>query len=201
MQRVACFGLFMVAMWPTLAAAQESEFPTTLTLAPDAIVVPEGAPAFGPGTWTVQSYGSATLGNDEGRLFLSHVGGGYFIVDGLSLNLEGVFGTVDSERDGDLYAVGFDLLIHWHFFKTETWSIYADGGAGMLWTQDRFPTAGTHQNFTPQVGMGVTFRLADQINLMAGTRWHHISNARRKGPDRNPGFDGVLVYAGLMIAF
>ena len=201
MLRVICLGLLGGVLWPTLAAAQETTFAPTLSIAADADAPGRQAPALSPGTWTVQTYGSATLGNDEGRLYLSHVGGGYFVLDGLSVNLEGVFGAVDSERNGDPYAVGFDLLLRWHFLKTQSWSVFADGGAGMLWIEDRFPTSGTRQNFTPQVGLGVTLHLADQLNLIAGVRWHHISNASKRGEDRNPGFDGALVYGGLVIAF
>ena len=80
-----------------------------------------------------------------------------------------------------------------------------EGGAGIQESSDPFPEGktniGTHFNFRPQLGMGFTVGLTDQVRLMAGARWLHISNADRDGSVHNPGYDAVLVYSGLMIPF
>ncbi len=155
------------------------------------------------GRWSLQLTGSATFGEERGDLYLAHFGVGYFFADTLSINFEGIAGRLEPQgsdvEDGDVY--GFDLLLRWHFLHHETWSVYVEGGAGMIWFDDRFPGGGTRQNFTPQLGMGFTLRLIEQVHLMAGIRWHHVSNARKSGRDRNPGFDGAMVYAGVFIPF
>ena len=56
-------------------------------------------------------------------------------------------------------------------------------------------------NFTPQAGVGMGYLLDERTYLTAGARWHHVSNAFRKGDDQNPGSDGAMVYLGLMISF
>lgn len=166
------------------------------------------APAAGPaapfaqGSLTFQTYGSASLGDQAGDIYLGHAGVGYFVFDKISLNLEAVGGAVDSQ-DGssDPSAVGLDLLIRYFFFQKGDLSVFAEGGAGIIWFDDHFPAAGTYQNFTPQVGLGLLYHLTGDLNLMLGARWHHVSNARKRGIEHNPGFDSGMVYMGIMIPF
>jgi len=173
-------------------AAVEDDLPTV------------GGDAWAAGTWSFQSYGSATLFNDKGDIYLGHVGVGYHIWDDISINFEVIGGEVtqrQNPRDDSSYTVGFELLGRWHFLKGEGWSIYADGGAGIVWFENEWPAGGTHQNFTPQAGVGATLRLFDNVRAMGGVRWHHVSNARKSGEDNNPGFDGAMFYFGLIVPF
>lgn len=161
---------------------------------------------FTQGTWSFQAYGSMTTSNDSDSLYLGHMGVGYFMWDGFSVNLEVVGGVVDGSNEnqatgGDFEASGFDVLLRWHLLRGDGWSIYAEGGAGTLYTSKSFPADGTHFNFTPQVGAGVTLRVLGDMRLMGGIRWHHISNAGIYDHGINPGFDGIMTYAGLMIPF
>jgi len=166
------------------------------------VAAPSTAP-FAKGSWTWQVYGSATFGFDHGDIYLAHAGVGYYMQDNFSVNLEAIGGyTNNHSGEPDAGSTfGLDLLLRWHFVNANGYSVYIDGGAGMIWFNDNFPSAGTHQNFTPQIGIGFTARLADQLRLMAGVRWHHVSNAGKSGVDRNPGHDGIMVYAGLMMPF
>lgn len=164
------------------------------------------AAKFLQGSWSFQAYGSATFGDDAGELYLAHAGVSYFLFDNFSVSFEGIGGLVDadavpgfSDRDGS--AVGFDLLARWFFAHQGGLSVYAEGGIGMIWLEDAFPVNGTHQNFTPQVGAGAILQLSDSLHIMGGVRWHHISNARKSGKNNNPGFDGAMIYAGIMIPF
>lgn len=155
-------------------------------------------------SWTFQTYGSVTVGDRAGDVYLAHTGIGYFLWDDISINFEGVGGYVDSSvssPDGDGSTLGFDVLARWHYRHSGPLSLYVEGGIGMIWFEESFPRSGTHQNFTPQVGLGATLRLSNDIHLMGGVRWHHISNATKTGSDRNPGFDGAMIYGGLMIPF
>jgi len=86
----------------------------------------------------------------------------------------------------------------WHYVNTGDWSLYADVGIGLLVSPDDVPDGGTSFNFTPRVGVGLTRRLTQSgLRLITGARWHHVSNARIEGDDRNPDRDGILLYAGL----
>lgn len=159
---------------------------------------------FQQGSWSLQIYGSGTFGDDAGDIYLAHVGVGYYIWDNISFNFEGILGAVESDfavPDADGYALGFDLLVRWHFCNWGDLTIFADGGIGMIWFQENFPQGGTHQNFTPQFGVGAAYQITDGCRIMGGVRWHHVSNARKSGKDRNPGFDGAMIYLGVMMPF
>ncbi len=163
-------------------------------------------PAFSKGTWTFQSYVSATVGEDSGALYLGHFGAGYFVFDGFSVNLEAVLGGIRAQNEageggGAFAAGGFDLLARWHVIRADKWSIYLEGGAGVLQSGQSFPAHGTHFNFTPQAGVGVTFEVLENARLMLGSRWHHVSNADIFSNSRNPGYDGLMFYGGLTIPF
>jgi len=153
---------------------------------------------FAQRSWTVQTYGSAALGGSSGRMYSGHIGFGFHIFDNVSINLEGLGGWVDSRTDDDGGAGGFDLLARWHFISEEDFSIYIDGGFGLQQATTNFPDD-NHFNFRPQLGLGATVRIIDDVRLMGGARWLHISNAGIS--DSNNGFDGVQVYAGLMLHF
>jgi hypothetical protein len=141
-------------------------------------------------------------------------GGGvsYFLADDLSLNFElnGLYhdqetasGFADSH---DAWGINFNLLLRWHFLAAERWSLYADGGAGVMGTTERVPgpdsdepEGGTYFNFTPQAGFGASFEITHNTRLLTGARWHHVSNAQTW--DNNPGRDSLLLYAMVSIPF
>jgi opacity protein-like surface antigen len=96
------------------------------------------------------------------------------------------------------FAASLGLNLRKHFFIRDPFSIYIDGGMGMIRADGQFPDGGTNTNFTLQGGLGATYRLSDSLHLVGGVRWFHISNARRHGEDGNMSTDGPAVYAGLM---
>lgn len=162
---------------------------------------------FAEGSWSFQTYGWTRFAADEGPMYGMNIGVGYFFVDDLSINLEavGAFGTVHGNNnvnsDSPTEGGGLSLLFRWHMIQCGDLGFFADAGAGMLLTGLSYPADGTHFNFTPQVGLGVTYRIDQDLNLILGGRWHHISNANLHGEDNNPGSDGAMVYAGLMLSF
>ncbi|MDX1682878.1 MAG: acyloxyacyl hydrolase, partial [Phycisphaeraceae bacterium] len=83
----------------------------------------------------------------------------------------------------------------------DRYTVYLDGGAGLQHSGESIPADGTNFNFRPQVGIGFTWHIDENIHLMSGARWLHISNAGINGDDQNPGFDGAQVYAGVSIPF
>ena len=223
MTRTLIAVLALVMLWSTIAQADEPQFDTSLRLSlaepptagDEADAATPASGLFLQGTWTFTAYGSATFGDDAGELYLKHMGVGYHLWDYISINVEYISGYVSAEEyvgtgggggpvmrvDPDGFAVGFDLLVRWHFLHGDAWSVYLDGGVGLIWFQEAFPIMGTRQNFTPQAGFGATVHVCDNVRLIVGARWHHISNASKKGESQNPGFDGVMVYAGIVIPF
>lgn len=210
MRPILLGALFSLALPAAVHAAENADvvfdatFPrlTTSTAAEEPVPF---APAstFEKGTWAGQVFLSGTHGFDDGDIYLIHAGVGYHLLDDLSINLDFIGGyTFEDQRRVDPNAtVGFDLMLRLHLFKGTGWSIFVEGGAGMVWFRDHFPPGGTHQNFTPQLGAGITFPFFAQSRLLVGIRWHHISNAGKTGEGRNPGYDGIMAYAGVMIPF
>ena len=156
--------------------------------------------SFGEGgykTWYLQSGAATTLDNNEPdprRFGFLGVGISEFLFNRHSINLE--FNTLYFDQPGE-NAVGFNLnlLMRWHYIKKENWTIYIDGGAGVMGTTNDVPRQAAGFNFTPQVGGGASIKLNGDRNLLFGLRWHHISHAETFG--RNPGRDSIMGYLRL----
>jgi hypothetical protein len=126
------------------------------------------------------------------------------MIENVSLELE--LNAVYFDQAGDnAYGANFNLLARWHFLARDRWSLYVDGGGGVMSTTERVPDRtggidrGSDFNFTPQGGVGLSHRVAENTRMLVGLRWHHISNARTH--DENPARDSLLVYAGFSFAF
>ena len=164
-------------------------------------------PEFAQGTWTFQVYGSGAIGVDEGNVYRAHAGIGYYLLDDLSINFEGTGAYIDSDDpDGGRSAfttggAGFSILLRWHFFKSDDsrFTVYLEGGSGILYTAQDFPVGTNDINFASEVGLGLTYELTPGTRLMTGVRYMHISNAGLA--DSNRGYDAVVLYAGLMCRF
>ncbi|MFQ5853474.1 MAG: acyloxyacyl hydrolase [Candidatus Binatia bacterium] len=154
---------------------------------------------FAAGNRTLVGYGSVSAGKSARKVYGGHLGVGYYVVDDLSLNVEGVGYVI--EQANDTGGSGVNLVGRWHYWRREEWSVYADGGVGLVYTRDTLRDPGTHFNFTLQGGMGATYDLANGLIPMSGLRWFHISNARIRGKERNVGFDSPMFYLGLMMPF
>ena len=159
-------------------------------------------PAFSQGSWVALAYGSASFSGDDGNVYLGHVGGGYYFLDGHAINGELAFGEIDGDGGAeDSAVVAVELMVRSHWIRRDNWSFYVDVGAGIIWGENEFPDGGTDWNFTPQAGLGLTVELSESAHLMAGARWYHISNANREGSKNNPGYNSIMVYAGVMFTF
>ncbi len=199
-----CFCLGMALSAALGASASADETGVMADLFGDGALKGVQRVGFGKaGSWTFQTYGSAALGDRTGNVFTAHVGAGYYMKDDLSINIELLAGEININEgtEGVASVVGVDLLLRYHFRKEGPWTFYLEGGAGLQQSSDPFPTVGTHFNFRPQAGIGFTVELLDRARLMSGVRWLHISNANKDGPLKNPGYDGVMIYSGLMIPF
>ncbi|MHC4990522.1 MAG: acyloxyacyl hydrolase [Planctomycetota bacterium] len=144
-------------------------------------------------------FGGGIRGSDASEWFVQgSVAWSWFIADDLSIDIELGASYWDGETDE---AVGGSatLLFRWHFYTEPNWSIYFDGGAGLMGTSEPIPNDGTQYNFTPQAGMGVSFDISANTRMLAGFRWHHVSNASLSAD--NPGMDNAYFYLGFSQPF
>jgi lipid A 3-O-deacylase len=147
--------------------------------------------------WYVQGAAATTLDREEAfpqRFALAGAGLSKFLFDGHSINLE-LNSIYFSQPDDDALGLNLALLMRWHFLRKSNWSLFVDGGAGVMGTTSDVPSKGASFNFTPQAGAGVSIKLKEQRQLMLGLRWHHISHADLFGA--NPGRDSLMGYVGM----
>ncbi len=190
------------------AAEQAPEATANNAAANDVKAQPLDAIDFDKGDWRLYGYASGTLGGGN-HIYEGHLGGGYYFFDNLSINLELAAGYTEFNSRGgapagDTGNFGFDVLLRYHFLKGKDWrgakwSLYADGGCGFRYFgPESFPANGTHVNWTPQAGLGATYELKNNWSLMGGARFFHVSNGNIYGGNKNPGYDSLQLYAGLM---
>jgi len=165
-----------------------------------------GKDPFAQGKWSFLVYGSGSDGKNSNAVYGGHVGVGYHFLDGMSIGLElggEALHMQDTPRatGGDTAGGALDLVLRWHFIRGDGWSIFADMGGGIMHAADSFPSEGTNFSFRAQAGLGGTIRITDDLYFIGGARWFHISNARIEGVERNPSFDSVQYYAGILIPF
>lgn len=145
--------------------------------------------------WYIQGAAATNIDEDEANYFgLAGAGISQFFANGHSINAE-LNGIFFSQPNDDALGLNLNVLLRWHFIRQTNWSLYIDGGAGILGTTNDVPSGGASFNFTPQVGGGATIGIADDKRLMVGLRWHHISHADLF--DSNPGRDSIMGYVGL----
>ena len=110
------------------------------------------------------------------------------------------------QRGQDTGGVSGSLAIKYHFIPSDlaigepddrTLTFFPEIGLGVLGAFDEVPDGGTHWNFLPRAGGGVTYAINEDARLVAGLRWHHISNARISSNSSNPARDGLMFYVGL----
>ena len=164
----------------------------------DEIALPTAYGTQGTRRWNIHAGGGYNIKESGDRIAVAGIGFSQFIADGLSLDME-FNGVIFNQRGEDAGGVNVNLLFRWHFIQKHRYTIYLDGGAGVLYTNENVPRRGSKFNFTPQAGLGMTFDVGREMRLMVGTRWHHASNADLF--EDNPGRDSVIGYVGLSMPF
>ncbi len=168
----------------------------------------QAARAFGlsSGGWWITFGGGYANNFDDDQDFNGYVAFSTFWAKELEFSVE--LGAWYFAQEGqDSGGINPNMVFRWHFWHAENfdWSVYGDVGIGLLFSFDDVPDAGgggTSFNFTPRAGFGYTTRIGDDdTRLVIGVRYHHISNARIEGDERNPGRDSVMVYAGVVFPF
>jgi opacity protein-like surface antigen len=161
-------------------------------------------PSYFPrGTWTATGYGTyiKSFTGQEAKMGSGAVGVGYYLFDNISLNAE-LSGYYDSQPGPDSRIFSGDLLLRNHLFHSGRFSFFLDGVAGITYADRRTPyPLGTHYNYIVEPGIGLTYQLHDNLHLIGGVRYFHLSNAHLEGPIRNPSINGTQAYVGLMWKF
>ena len=207
--------ILAIVVSATTSQYQPFEVATTTTLSfhfqPSAIEEEENAPknmtlptppsTWGrEGTWRWGLNGGHAwdVKTSENKLTTFGVEFEYFVEDNLSLDI-GLLGMDVDQQGKNVDGFNFTLQLRWHFVTKETWSLFMEGGAGLLRTSDNVPAGGSKFNFTPQAGVGLSFDVGDNNRWLIGVRWHHISNANIY--DTNPGRDSIMVWTGISFPF
>lgn len=117
---------------------------------------------------------------------------GYFVVDNLSIEAEGLGYYIDQQKiEGTTYglaakkdaatAFGGSLMARWHMFTSERASFFIAGGAGGLWADRRVPYRGKQYSVTEQGELGATVKLTDNFNIKLAGRYQHIGAFNQNG--------------------
>ncbi len=137
-----------------------------------------------------------------------HLAWSRFLADKLEFGVEAAAWYFAQEGD-DTVGLSGSMFFRWHFLEggrsthlDPDWTVFAEVGIGMLFALDEVPDGGTDVDFLPRVGGGFTYRLDDAGDrLVAGLRWHHISNGRFDGNEQNPARDSILLFVGVQVPF
>lgn len=150
------------------------------------------------GSWRWQIIGGGGIGTDSISNAQLGAGVSWFVVDDLSIDVQ-VNGDYFDQSGPSAWGGDVELLFRWHLLARDTWSVYVDGGCGLMWTSQDVPPDSASFNFLPQAGAGITWEIASDTRLMLGARWFHASNANTGSP--NPSYNGVFAYAGVSFGF
>ena len=164
---------------------------------------------FPKGTWDLAFNGAyhETERKGDETVASATVSAGYYFADRLSVRGELVGYALDNKPGpsladaDDAIGLGVNAGLRYQFIEYRRLTLFAEVYTGVLYSHRDFPEDGTHLNFTLQGGLGATFRLRDNVHLVGGVRHLHISNARLRGEDENPSFDGPGASVGLLFRF
>lgn len=149
--------------------------------------------------WTMQFGYGIEFDDSKNKFALGGFGFSYFPIDDFSLNVEFDGMYFEQDRTPDTGGFNFNILLRWHYLTEETWSAFVESSVGIVITSDPVPALGGGFNFIAQLGAGVSVDLGDDVRLLTGLRWHHLSNGRTF--DNNPGQDSIYAFAGLSMPF
>lgn len=121
---------------------------------------------------------------------------GYAVAMNLITSGELTLDHVDGDGS-DGTAVALTLRTRYRFLERDKLSLFVDGAIGVVQSSVDVPEVGTHTNFRSSIGLGALVPLKDDLHLISGARWLHISNAGLD--DDNDGYSGVQFYVGIVL--
>lgn len=186
---------FAVVLLCSISFAK-AESPATQDFRLDGVRFPEGTKVFT--TWA--SYVPPIRYSDD-HITKATVGVGYYLWNNHALNINAHGMIIDQEGGEAAQGTGLSIMGRYHFLNGDKWTVFFDGGVGYTWLDSPEPKGGTTYNFNPLCGFGAGYEIRDDVWLIGGARYFHLSNARQHGPDKNPGYDGVECYVGLLVTW
>src|SRR4051812_23856126 len=128
------------------------------------------------------------------------LGVNWYVIENLSLGAEfGAWHVWQPGNDAFAWSAGVNLR---HHFYTRSWgSVFFDVGIYAFQADTDVPDNGTSFNYLFLCGGGLSYRIAENVHLIAGPRYFHLSNAGREGGDTNPSNNGIQGFAGVMFTF
>ena len=204
--RVSRLLVFMVALVPSAATAQDAEDPSTSG---------DGAgrseqlgqstnSQFGRDTWNVELAGQFLVEAwDLNHSKESLVGGtaalGYALADDWAVNAEVSFLRVGQDTSYDVLLPAVSGIVRWRAHQSGPVSVFVEGGPGISYATDEVPETGTRFNFVAQLGGGMAYRIASSFSLVGGLRWLHLSNNSLNGRRSNPDIQALGMYLGWIV--
>jgi hypothetical protein len=169
------------------------------TLARSAPLIDAGGDSFRKGTWAVEAEGAyiQPIRFSEDKFYQANAAVSYYFSDDASIGVEAAGYFVDQPTE-DTAILGGGFLLRWHFLQAPRYTLFVDAGVGVSIAEEEVPEFGTHFNYTGKGGVGATLQLRDDLHLIGGARFFHLSNGNLHGRDENPSQDGVQYYVGLM---
>lgn len=153
-------------------------------------------------TSAFEVFGSAASDFDGVTLGIVDAGVAWYVADGVAFGVfaEGIYASLDEDAgDGDSWGGGGGALVRWLFVREATWSMFAEGGCGLVVLSEAVPEQGSTTNFTPRINVGATFALSSTSELLLRAGWFHLSNAQTG--DENDGVDALAVGVGVSWSF
>lgn len=202
-QKMIAGMLFLIAVGVSTSWAEPAEtdfFEDPATWTDEVFTLSHTNDPFDQGSW----FGTVSFGLlGDGEIYGGQVaaGVGFFFLDDFSITAEGVLSGHELGSDGeDSLGIGINLLARWHFYQHEQWSIFLEGGLGVLYTTRDYPVASSDRwNFSQNIGLGCTYQIDPDLILISAVKYQHTSNAGLGVS--NPGFDGIIGYVGIMHPF
>jgi hypothetical protein len=163
---------------------------------------PTAREPFSKGSWAVDFCGSyiTHIRYSEDYFTTASAGASYYLFKNVAFNLR-VSGYIVDQPIDDGIGSSIDVMGRIHLLKIDRFTLYFDGGGSRVWTDTAVPQGGTTYNWIGRVGGGATWNLFDNVHLMGGARYFHLSNGDEHGRINNPGYDGIETYLGLMFTF
>ncbi len=183
----------LLAAEPAKAAADTS--PLTL----DVAATQPRNPMLDPHRWRLEVLGTgmADVTNRHVAMGGARIAFDYYTDTNFCLRSEFTAYGVSTEA-ADAAAVQGSFGLRHDFYHFGNSSIFNDVGFGIFEAGRRVPQNGTYFNLTFHCGIGVDHPIADNVDLIVGVRYFHLSNARLEGPAHNPSLNGPEAYLGLM---
>ncbi|HEX8522874.1 MAG TPA: acyloxyacyl hydrolase [Tepidisphaeraceae bacterium] len=154
--------------------------------------------SFRKGSWDIELTGGyiTPIRFSEDKFYNVNIAAGYHLVDNLSFGPEVQAYYID-QPDENAIAAGVGVLGRWRFLNVDRFSVFIDGGGGVVYADPQVPQFGTHFNFTGKGGFGASFQLSENFHVLAGVRYFHLSNGNIHGRDQNPSYDGIQIWGGI----